>query len=336
MKGILRSNDRDTELPLVPPGSEHIEDSFGFAMLQLRQVLNTALIGKADVVELVLTCLLARGHLLFDDLPGLGKTTLAKAVARAVGGTLARVQCTPDLLPGDITGFNVFNQKTRDFEFREGPVFSDVLLADEINRATPRTQSALFEAMAERQVTIDNVSYPLCQSFFVIATQNPVESHGTFPLPEAQLDRFAIKLRIGYPDRQSELSMLQESIGRFAGREEVSRPVLAPQQLTQLQEHVTRIAVSPKVQEYLVELAAATRGHREVTLGLSPRGLLTWQRVAQACAYLRGRRFVTPDDIQRVAAPVLEVRLAGDYDATPRIVQEILSSVAVPTFHGTP
>ena len=168
----------------------------------LRAVLNAALRGKSDVVEQVLACLLARGHLLIEDLPGLGKTTLAKALAIAVGGKFARVQCTPDLLPSDITGFNVFDQKTREFEFLEGPVFSDVLLADEINRATPRTQSALFEAMAERQVTIDNVSRRLPETFFVIATQNPVESHGVYPLPEAQLDRFAMKLRIGYPDRR--------------------------------------------------------------------------------------------------------------------------------------
>ena len=174
----------------------------------LRAALNQSLIGKTDVVEMVLACLLARGHLLFDDLPGLGKTTLAKAVAHAVGGQFARIQCTPDLLPSDITGFNVFNQKTREFEFREGPVFSDVLLADEINRTTPRTQSALFEAMAERQVTIDGRTYALGETFFVIATQNPVESHGAYPLPEAQLDRFAMKLRIGYPDAQSELAML--------------------------------------------------------------------------------------------------------------------------------
>jgi len=298
----------------------------------LRNSLQTALIGKDDIVEMVLACLLARGHLLFDDLPGLGKTTLAKAVAHAVGGHFARVQCTPDLLPTDITGFNMFDQKSREFEFRRGPVFSDVLLADEINRATPRTQSAMFEAMAERQVTIDNQTYPLSPTFFVIATQNPVESHGAYPLPEAQLDRFAMKLRIGYPDRRSEVNMLAANIGSPNGVRSETEAVISPQQLRQLQEHVAKVALTEKVLEYLVDLGGATRQHKEITLGLSPRGLITWQRVAQARAHLRGRDFVTPDDIQDVAGPVLEVRLAGDFDAAPRIVNEILAAVPVPVF----
>jgi len=298
----------------------------------LRRSLRTALIGKNDVVEMVLACLLARGHLLFDDLPGLGKTTLAKAVAHAVGGNFARVQCTPDLLPTDITGFNMFDQKTREFEFHRGPVFSDVLLTDEINRATPRTQSALFEAMAERQVTIDAKTYALSETFFVIATQNPVESHGAYPLPEAQLDRFAMKLRIGYPDRRSELDMLAANVGAARGAAARNAEVINPGQLRQLQDHVANLAVSETVQKYLVDLAAVTREHTEITLGLSPRGLITWQRVAQARAHLRGRDFVTPDDIQDVARPILEVRLSGDFDASPQIVDEILSEVPVPVF----
>lgn len=296
----------------------------------LRAALNSALLGKEDVVELVLACLLARGHLLFDDLPGLGKTTLAKALAHAVGGKFARVQCTPDLLPSDISGFNVFNQKTREFEFVEGPVFSDVLLADEINRATPRTQSALFEAMAERQVTIDNHCRRLSDTFFVIATQNPVESHGAYPLPEAQLDRFAMKLRIGYPDRQSELQMLAADVGNMQSGSETSAPIIDPAQLRHLQEHISQVAVSDPVQEYLVDLGKATREHREVTLGLSPRGLLTWQRVAQARAHLKGRGFVTPDDIREVAIPVLDVRLAGDFSDPLEVGQDVLDSVEVP------
>ncbi len=301
----------------------------------LRVSLNAALIGKSDVVELVLACLLARGHLLFDDLPGLGKTTLAKALAQAVGGIFARVQCTPDLLPSDVTGFNVFNQKTREFEFKAGPVFSDVLLADEINRATPRTQSALFEAMAERQVTIDGQTHPLSESFFVIATQNPVESHGAYPLPEAQLDRFAMKLRIGYPDRGSELAMLAANVGADGPARGSGAAIIEPPQLRRLQRHVAEVAVSPLVQEYLVDLARVTREHREVTLGLSPRGLLIWQRVAQARAHLRGRGFVIPDDIQHVAGPVLEVRLAGDFDRSARVVEEILAAVPVPVWGGS-
>src|SRR4029077_19102630 len=178
----------------------------------LRAALCLALRGKADVIELVLACLLARGHLLLEDLPGLGKTTLAKALAGGIGGQFARVQCTPDLLPGDITGFSVFNQKTREFDFLPGPVFADVLLADEINRTTPRTQSALLEAMAERQATVDNVRHTLTPSFFVIATQNPVEHHGTYPLPEAQLDRFAMKMSIGYPERDDEHDLLAGAV----------------------------------------------------------------------------------------------------------------------------
>jgi MoxR-like ATPase len=296
----------------------------------LRKILNSTLLGKQDVVELVIACLLSRGHLLFDDLPGLGKTTLAKALATAIGGRFARVQCTPDLLPSDITGFNILNQKTRDFEFRPGPVFGDVLLADEINRATPRTQSALFEAMAERQVTIDGIAHPLSSTFMVIATQNPVESHGAYPLPEAQLDRFAMKLRIGYPNRNSELEMLQTNVGTKSGRDTVSEKVFENNELDQLQDQVASIAVELPVREYLVDLAKATRQHRSVSLGLSPRGLITWQRVAQAWAFLDGRDFVIPDDVQAVAKPVLEVRFGGTVDAVEKIIEEILSSVPVP------
>jgi len=300
------------------------------AIDRLRSRLNSSLLGKEDVVEMVLVCLLARGHILFDDLPGLGKTTLAKAVALAVGGKFSRVQCTPDLLPSDITGFNIFNQKTRAFEFQYGPVFSDVLLADEINRTTPRTQSALFEAMAERQVTIDNTRHKLSDSFFVVATQNPVEMHGAYPLPEAQLDRFAMKLRIGYPNRNDEMKMLASNIGEteFFGADDES--ILDPSQLRQLQRHVAEVAVSEPVLEYLVDLAAATRAHPDITLGLSPRGLIIWQRVAQAFAHLRGRDFVTPDDVQEVALPVLDVRMGGDLDSSKRNVAEILDSVTVP------
>jgi MoxR-like ATPase len=291
--------------------------------------LNHALRGKPVVIEYVLACLLARGNLLLEDLPGLGKTTLAKALASALGGSFARVQCTPDLLPGDITGFSVFNQKTREFEFLPGPVFADVLLADEINRTTPRTQSALLEAMGERQVTVDNVRHPLATTFFVIATQNPVEHHGTYPLPEAQLDRFAVKLSIGYPERDDELELLAEAIGDLSGTRAVER-VLEVGQLEALQEQVARITVSPKVRAYLVDLGRATRSHAQVTLGLSPRGLLMWQRVAQAWAFLRQRPFVTPDDVQQVAPPVLGVRLGTTHESTANIVKQIVESVPVP------
>ena len=294
----------------------------------LRGQLNRVLLGKADVVENLLACVLARGHVLFDDLPGLGKTTLAKALAFAIGGRYTRVQCTPDLLPSDVTGFNILNQKTREFEFRQGPVFGDILLADEINRATPRTQSALFEAMAERQVTIDGEARMLSSTFLVLATQNPVESVGAYPLPEAQLDRFAMKLRIGYPDRDSELRLLERSSSSLAEQE--AERVLEPGELQSLQESVTRVAVEKPVREYLVNLAEATRSNHAFTLGLSPRGLLQWQRVSQAVAMLNGREFTIPEDVQRVAYPVLSVRLSGLGGTVDTAIDSVINSVAVP------
>ncbi|MBM3980697.1 MAG: MoxR family ATPase [Planctomycetes bacterium] len=310
-----------TATPNAEPGAERLD--------RLRAALNRALRGKHGVIEYVLACLLARGHLLLEDLPGLGKTTLAKAVAAAVGGRFARVQCTPDLLPGDVTGFSVFNQKSREFEFLPGPVFADVLLADEINRTTPRTQSALLEAMAERQATVDNVRHPLSPTFFVIATQNPVEHHGTYPLPEAQLDRFAMKLSVGYPDRADELDLLASAVGEPSD-ERARDAVLAGDDLADLQGRVSRVAVQPNVRAYLVDLGRATRAHANVTLGLSPRGLLIWQRVAQAWAFLKGRAFVTPDDVQDVSQPVLGVRLGMEPRAAQEIVRRLLESVPVP------
>jgi MoxR-like ATPase len=299
------------------------------AVCGLRAALNAALRGKSAVVEHVLVCLLAGGHLLLEDLPGLGKTTLAKALARAVGGRFARVQCTPDLLPGDVTGFSVFNQKTREFEFLPGPVFADVLLADEVNRATPRTQSALLEAMAERQATVDNVRHELAPTFFVVATQNPVEHQGTYPLPEAQLDRFAMKLSIGYPGRDDEMDMLADAVGTAPSGTN-GDAVLTPARLLGLQQTVATVAVEAAVRAYLVDLGRATRAHQRVTLGLSPRGLLTWQRAAQARAFLSGRPFVTPDDVQSVAGPVLAVRLGLDAESAPAALSEILAAVPVP------
>ncbi len=299
------------------------------AVARIRTALNDALRGKPQVVEHVLACLLARGHLLIEDLPGLGKTTLAKALAASVGGRFNRLQCTPDLLPGDVTGFSVFNQKTREFEFLPGPVFADVLLVDEINRTTPRTQSALLEAMAENQVTVDNAQHKLAETFFVIATQNPTDHHGTYPLPEAQLDRFAMKLKIGYPQREHEMDILAAAVGPCcAGDTPAVESVVHTPDLHHLQQHVAAVSVSEIIRGYLVDLAAATRSHRGVTLGLSPRGLLTWQRVAQAWAFLNDRDFVIPEDIQAVAGPVLGVRLAqGD---APHIVGEVIAAVSVP------
>ena len=299
----------------------------------VRERLNDVLKGKQEIVHFVLVCLLARGHLLLEDRPGLGKTTLAKALAKAVGGRFARIQCTPDLLPSDITGFNIYNQKDREFEFRRGPVFSDILLADEINRATPRTQSALLEAMAERQVTVDAERFALTDSFFVIATQNPHEQHGTYPLPEAQLDRFAMKLEIGYPHRDDERAILAAAVTKAGDvRREDERPILEPGELNSMQTAVAAIPVTQPVQEYLVSLAAATRSHHDITLGVSPRGLLTWQRAAQAWAFLAGRQFVTPDDVQQVAVPVLSVRLGAERGDTHGFISQLLQVVKAPTW----
>jgi MoxR-like ATPase len=235
------------------------------------------------------------------------------------------------LLPSDITGFNIFNQKTREFEFVPGPVFADILLADEINRTTPRTQSALFEAMAERQVTIDSHSRRLSDSFFVIATQNPVESHGAYPLPEAQLDRFTMKLQIGYPDRNSEVDILGANIGSRGAESVETHAVLGPGELGQIQRQIAAINVTRKVREYMVDVARAIRAHREVSLGVSPRGLIIWQNVAQAWACLQGRDFVTPDDVRAVAEPTLGVRIFGEFESASKVIQAGFDQIAIPT-----
>lgn len=311
--------------PATPETAQDLE-----AIDALRRGLNATLRGKPDVIEMVLLCLLANGHLLLEDKPGLGKTTLAKALADGLGGRFARCQCTPDLLPGDITGFSIFNQKNQEFEFREGPVFADILLADEINRATPRTQSALLEAMAERQVTVDTRRYKLSSQFLVIATQNPVDQHGTYPLPEAQLDRFCMKLSVGYPEQDDEVRMLQDAIGVADSQKPAIANVFGSGQLRRMQQAVAAVAMAESVLRYLVQLAQETRRHASISLGLSPRGLLIWQRVAQARAWLNGRSFVTPDDIQDVAGPVLSVRIGLDPQESATVIQEILDRVRVP------
>ncbi|MCA9074720.1 MAG: MoxR family ATPase [Planctomycetaceae bacterium] len=307
-------------------------DRHADAIDRLRRLLNTSLCGKSTVVDQVLICLFSHGHLLLEDKPGLGKTTLAKAIAKGIGGRFARVQCTPDLLPSDITGFNLFNQKTQDFDFRPGPVFSEVMLADEINRATPRTQSALLEAMAERQVTVDAIQHRLADEFFVIATQNPTEQHGTYPLPEAQLDRFAMKLSIGYPDPSAEMELLKAARESEGEASESDGPIFDEGQLRQIQNEVASLYVDEKLQDYLVRLAAETRSHPHIVLGLSPRGMLTWQRAAQSRAFLNHRSFVTPDDIQDVAEPVLSVRLGIDHEDPLPTIREILETISVPEY----
>ena len=301
---------------------------------KFRNHLQSILFGKVKEIDLVVACLLSRGHLLLDDLPGTGKTTLAKAVASGIGGELSRVQCTPDLMPADITGFSVFNQKSREFEFNRGPVFSDVLLADELNRTTPRTQSALLEAMAERQVTVDGTGYALPSTFFVIATQNPIDSHGAYPLPEAQLDRFAIKIRIGYPDREAQKRILEREVSSMDQREatDVSESALGIDQLKELQSQVRKIEVHTRVSDYLIDLSEATRNDEAIELGISPRGMMHWQAISQAWAMLKGRDFVTPTDIEEVMYPVLSVRLLTRGESVDESINRILKTVPTPEY----
>jgi len=296
------------------------------------------MVGKDAVVELLLAGLLADGHVLLEDVPGLGKTLLAKTLARSIGGTFKRVQFTPDLLPADITGFNVYDQRTGAFVLQPGPVMTHVLLADEINRTIPRTQSSLLESMEERQVTVDGKTLPLPRPFFVVATQNPIELEGTFPLPEAQLDRFLLRLRLGYPDRDEEITILE----RFQeGQPLAALPVVAsPEDVAELQARRQTIRVSTPVREYVADLARATRDHASLRFGASPRGTLGLMRAAQALAALRGRDYVLPDDVKHLAVPVLahrlvlreEARLRGE--RAERFLAEILARTPVPGAAG--
>ena len=298
---------------------------------RIREEVQKSIIGQDEVIERLLVALLANGHVLLEGLPGLAKTLLIKSLGAAMGLEFERIQFTPDLLPSDVVGTMVFQPKEGTFRVHQGPVFANLVLADEINRAPAKVQSALLEAMAERQVTVDNQRFPLSRQFFVIATQNPVDQHGTYPLPEAQLDRFAMKLSVGYPEHADELQMLQDAVGGMDQAVD-QHPVLDASTLSSIQSQVAALSVARNVQDYLVRLGHETRSHSSIALGLSPRGLLTWQRVAQSYAWLAGRNFVTPDDVQDVAHPVLSVRLGLEPAEAQTVIEEILSRVAVPNY----
>ena len=305
-------------------------------LAELEAVLASAIRGKPEVVRLSLVCLLARGHLLIEDVPGVGKTTLAQALARAVACRFHRLQFTSDMLPSDVLGVTIYNVRTEAFEFKPGPIFSNFLLADEINRTTPKTQSALLEAMNESQVTIDGHSHSLARPFMVIATQNPVEHHGTYPLPESQLDRFLMRLRIGYPDAASERLIVRNSNG--VPREAGASGLLA-EDVLRLQEAVHGVAVEEALVDYMLAIVEKTRNHEALALGVSPRGSQALYRATQALALLEGRDFAIPDDVKRLAVPIFAHRVVINTrtalaprraDVGERIIEDILSQVEVP------
>ncbi len=301
----------------------------GDRVQQLFDNLSKTIVGKEEAIRLALVALFSGGHALLEDVPGVGKTLLAKSLARCIDGTFHRIQCTPDLLPTDITGTNIWNPSTGEFQFLPGPVFAHVLLADEINRATPRTQSALLEVMEEQQVTLDGTSRIVPAPFFVVATQNPVEYQGTFPLPEAQMDRFALSFTLGYPSEDEEFKMLE----RLATptRPEELQPCITPEEVAAIQRQCAQVRVETSVRQYLVALVRATRSHPDITLGVSPRGSVAFYRTAQALAFLSDRDYVLPDDIKHLAPYVLAHRLipAGGHQAQA-LIAGLLETVPIP------
>jgi len=301
---------------------------------QIEENISQVIVGKHQTIELLLVALLGEGHVLLEDVPGLGKTLIAKSLARSIGGSFKRVQFTPDLLPADITGFNVYNQQTGQFTYQPGPVITNILLADEINRTIPRTQASLLESMEERQVTVDGKTFLLPHPFFVMATQNPIELEGTFPLPEAQLDRFLLKIHLGYPEKDEEISILE----RFREDDPLLKleAVASPEQVTELQQARKKIRVSLPIRKYITDIVRVTRNNNSVRFGASPRGSLGLMRTGQALAALRGRDYVLPDDIKYLIGPVLshrlilkeEERLRG---GTPeQILNEMVHQIPVP------
>ena len=296
---------------------------------EIKQRIAEIIVGQTEAVDLLLTCVIADGHVLLEGVPGVAKTLLARLVSRLIDARFSRVQFTPDLMPSDVLGTSVFNMKTSEFDFHPGPAFADIVLADEINRAPAKTQAALFEVMEERQATIDGTSYVMGDVYTIIATQNPVEHEGTYRLPEAQLDRFLMKLSIGYPDRASELAML----GEMPQRLDV-KPVMTLAEIMEMRAAVERIDVSERVKAYILMIVSATRSHGELKLGASPRGSIALYRAAQAMAFMNGRAFATPDDIKAVAHEVLSHRLITPSgkaaDAARQVITEILAQTPVP------
>lgn len=304
------------------------------ALEPVARAIASAIVGKEEVIRLLLTSLVAGGHCLVEDVPGVGKTTLIRATARALGCDFRRIQFTPDLLPSDVTGVSIYNQKSTEFEFRPGPVFTQVLLADEINRTSPKTQAALLEAMEEGSVTVDGRTHRLPRPFFVLATENPVEFEGTFPLPEAQLDRFLMKIRIGYPSLGDEMEILARRGGGSAV--EAMQPVASPEDVLRWQQEASEVHVADPVREYIVRLVQATRDHAAIELGGSPRATLALHNAAQAYAFVAGRDYVVPDDVRELAAPVLEhrilltaeARMSGTREA--QVLRDIVQRLPVP------
>jgi len=317
---------------LLAPGKEHYEK-----INRLCENIATVIVGKDSVIRLVAVGLLARGHILIEDIPGIGKTTLANALARSLGCSFQRIQFTSDLLPTDILGVSVFNPKESRFDFQKGPIFANIVLADEINRTTPKTQSSLLEAMNDRQVSMDSVTYPLPRPFVVIATQNPVEHYGTFPLPESQLDRFMLKITIGYPSPEEEEKLLQSRKGRdpLEGIE----PVLSTDEVIELQDAVDQVRMDPSLTTYLMDIVTATRRSTLIQVGVSPRGSLAMYKLAQAHALAAGRDFCIPDDIKKLSVPAFAHRIVLSTDYGPRatgatganqVIRNIVESVPVP------
>lgn len=301
---------------------------------QLLENVEKVIVGKTDAIRLTITGLLCQGHILIEDVPGTGKTMLAKSIARSIGGTFNRIQFTPDMLPSDVTGVSMFNQKTNEFEYRQGPIVAQIVLTDEINRATPKTQAALLEAMEEHQVTVDGKTHPLPEPFLVLATQNPIEYEGTFPLPEAQMDRFLLRISLGYPSKKFEVQMLTDQ--QLHHPIEDLEQVIDIADLLKVQDAVRSITVTDEIKRYIVDLVETTRAHGEIYLGASPRGSLALFRTSQARAAILGREYVLPDDVKALAVPALAHRLIVGSAARIRevdavdVIEEVLEKVPVP------